>query len=437
MAIEQDKAPGRATLWLGLGCTVALALLFGLTGLDVRLQAPFYFPGAPGGDWPLGERQPWDFLYHWGTLPGVATAIGAVLVLGASFASPRWRQHRYPALFLVLVMAIGPGIIVNAIGKGLWGRPRPADLTVFGGLWEFKAPFIPGTPGRGRSFLCGHASMCFYLMSLFLLFPGWKGRAALAAGGILGILVGLARMMQGSHFASDVLLCGTLMLALMGGLAPIVRRVPGESRPVLPRAQAIILTCLLAAAAAVMFLFSVPVYKEEGFTWRNTGVMAGVGRDDNQRTWPAPPGRRIRVEISTKEGNCSLGFAGDREPLTIRSAIRGFGIPGAFRKWDCLEKPGFVFWSVSPSGLYSEYNGKLDVSFSPARVNSLSLKTGKGSASLHLGSFLGPLTLRVSPSMPPPPGFTRASDGSWQRKGRAGLPLLTVEISADTVTLLP
>jgi membrane-associated PAP2 superfamily phosphatase len=60
----------------------------------------------------------------------------------------------------------------------------------------------------GGSFASGHAAMGFYLLvPYFLLRRRAPARAAalLVVGLAFGTLVGLARMVQGAHFPSDVL----------------------------------------------------------------------------------------------------------------------------------------------------------------------------------------------------------------------------------------
>ena len=194
-----------------LDWTIPVALLTGLsipmwTGdLDVRVATRFY---APGMGWPHGGEEPWRFLYHYGVVPAWVVAVSALGVLVASFRSPRWRRHRRAAAFLVLAMAVGPGVMVNDVFKEHWGRPRPRDLAAFGGDREYVRPLVKSPHENGNSFVSGHAATGFYLLTpYFLLRRRWKKRAVgvLGLGLAYGSLVGLARMTQGAHFLSDVL----------------------------------------------------------------------------------------------------------------------------------------------------------------------------------------------------------------------------------------
>jgi len=441
MAME-NQATGlrqrRMMLWAGLSAIVMLTLLFNFTNLDIRIQSQLYNPGAPGGPWPIGNRLVWVLLYHFGTIPGIAAAVGAILAFGASFTSPRFLRFRYPALFLMLVMVIGPGLVVNGIGKGLFGRPRPADLVMFGGMWDFLPPFIPGIPGRGRSFLCGHCSPGFFFMSFFFLLTGWRKWAALSAGAAMGLLMGAARVLQGSHFTSDVLLCGSIMLVLPALLAPVARRTPKTGGAPVSRARVAVLTLGFAAAGILVALLSSPVYKEERFLWREPGNSSGALREDKIRTWPFPPGKKAAVDIRMKEGDAVVRISRSREPLTVQSTVKGFGFPGAWREWTAEEKPGFVTWRITPTGTWSEFNGRVEAAFSPDRVSRFSLKTGGGAVAIRLEGYRGKITVifQKKPSEIPA-DFRENGRGAWVRAGKNGIPPVVVEIAADSVTVIP
>jgi len=425
-------------LGAGLISAVMATMVFNFTNLDIRIQSLFYFPDSPGGPWPIGNGMTWEILYHYGTIPGIAAAVSAILAFGASFTGPRFIRYRYPSLFLILVMVIGPGIIVNAIGKGLFGRPRPADLVMFGGMWDFLPPFVPGIPGRGRSFLCGHCSPGFFFMSFFFLLTGWKKWASLVLGACLGFLMGAARVLQGAHFTSDVLLCGAIMLAIPALLAPVSRMVPDTARPNMSRMRVALLTLGFAVAGILVALLSAPVYKEERFLWRNPGTTAGVMREDKVRTWPAVHGRQLSAEIRMKEGDAVIRLSGPREPLTIHSTIKGFGFPGAWRKWETDEKPSSISWNIIPTGAWSEFNGRVEAAFSPARVSRLKIHTGAGAVAVRLDGYPGMVSITCTKKpVEIPVDFSHKEGGPWTRPGKKGVPPAVVEVEADEVTVVP
>lgn len=221
---------------IGLILTLLFTALFWSTDWDLRLQALAYNSGAT--HWPYNDSQPWALLYHWGTLPGLLLALAAALGWGLSYASPERAHWRYPCLYLVVLLALGPGFLINVLGKGLMGRPRPDEVIPFGGTWEYLRPFQMGIPGKGRSFLCGHCSMGFLFFGAFYVLRGGRRWAAFSLALLLGLGLGVARVCQGAHFPSDVLLCGSLTFTLAAAFSPMTRRVPeaggqswGKPRP--------------------------------------------------------------------------------------------------------------------------------------------------------------------------------------------------------------
>jgi membrane-associated PAP2 superfamily phosphatase len=184
---------------------VGLSVPFWTGDLDVSVARRYHEPGA---GWPRGGDSPWDFLYHYGVIPAWVVSVSALVVFLASFRRTRLRVHRRAAAFLVLVMVVGPGLVVNNLYKENWGRPRPRDLVVFGGERDYVAPLVKSPREHGNSFVSGHAATGFYLLTpYFLLRRRARARAlaVLAVGLAYGSLMGLARMIQGAHFLSDVL----------------------------------------------------------------------------------------------------------------------------------------------------------------------------------------------------------------------------------------
>ncbi len=104
-------------------------------------------------------------------------------------------------LYLLLILAIAPGIIVNDILKEHWGRARPAETTLFGGTKEFTPAFIISDQD-GYSFSCGHAAGAFFLIALALL--ARKRRALWMSLAVsYGLAISYIRIAAGGHFFSD------------------------------------------------------------------------------------------------------------------------------------------------------------------------------------------------------------------------------------------
>jgi membrane-associated PAP2 superfamily phosphatase len=123
-----------------------------------------------------------------------------------SFAKSGYYRWRRSGAFLVLLLLLGPGLLVNSVFKEHWGRPRPREIIEFGGKKQFLHPWQKGEVGQGRSFPSGHSSAAFYMAAPYLIYRRTNRRRAYAwlAGGMLfGIIMSIARITQGAHFLSD------------------------------------------------------------------------------------------------------------------------------------------------------------------------------------------------------------------------------------------
>ena len=135
----------------------------------------------------------------------LALVIGFLCVIGLSFCGVRlaWFPRRI-AVFLLLSLSLGPGLLVNVLLKDQLGRPRPVQTINFGGKHAHVRPFVPSNACyRNCSFVSGHASMGFYLLSFAFVFPKFR-RKWVGIGLVAGGAIGYVRMAQGGHFLSDV-----------------------------------------------------------------------------------------------------------------------------------------------------------------------------------------------------------------------------------------
>ncbi len=225
-----------ADLWLPAGILAAGTLLFRLTDLDLLIESQFYIPGD---GWIHKQNAFWRFVYDYGPLPGILLTIAALAAFTASFRWPGLVTGRKVALFVVLLLLLGPGLIVNGYFKPYWGRPRPRFVQEFDGPHPFLYVWQKGVAGQGHSFPSGHASMGFFLLAPYFIVRGrsCKGeRLSLVLGLGAGLLIGMARMVQGGHFPSDVFWAGGFVYFCGLGLAYWLRLpeslVPAKTRPV-------------------------------------------------------------------------------------------------------------------------------------------------------------------------------------------------------------
>lgn len=194
--------------WILAGLIV-VSIAIRAFGLDLSIERLFFRPGVAPAWWGV-DRQPWEAFYRYGAYPGLAAGAISIAGLIASAFVRSLARHRRTFLLFAVVLAFGPGLLVNAAGKEHWGRPRPRDVVEFGGDRPFVPVGLPVAQG-GHSFPSGHASIGFYWLTLYVLWRGRRPRAA-RAGLVLGLAAGLAmgfeRIAVGAHFLSDVVWAG-------------------------------------------------------------------------------------------------------------------------------------------------------------------------------------------------------------------------------------
>lgn len=213
----------RAVLWFGGGFLLLCGGLVLLPQIDLWTSAQFY---RPGEGFFLGDWAPFRIVHeHLGTIVAAYVAV-LIAILAASLARRRKMLGLGPraATFLLLSLALGPGLTVNTIFKDHWGRARPAQITRFGGSERFTRAFVPSDQCRRNcSFPAGDPAMGFYLVSIALLAESARARrngivAAVAVGGALGVM----RLAQGGHFLSDVIASGFVVSGIAWGLHRLI-----------------------------------------------------------------------------------------------------------------------------------------------------------------------------------------------------------------------
>ncbi|MFW8601681.1 phosphatase PAP2 family protein [Desulfobacterota bacterium M19] len=207
---------------------IAGSLLCRAFALDETVAKWFYHPPGLSAAWPYGRLQPWRFFNHADKLFTLLLSAIALGALSLSFLISRAGIWRRRALFIIVSMLIGPGLIVNICLKDHWGRPRPEQVKEFGGQLDFKPLFVKGTGGQGHSFPSGHASIAFEFLVFYFIWRRCRLRAftALAGGLGLGLMMSVARMAAGAHFLSDVLWSGGITFIVSWVLYYFVFRIP-------------------------------------------------------------------------------------------------------------------------------------------------------------------------------------------------------------------
>ena len=213
----------RAGLMVALAIAVLVGVVFGVyPRLDLAISARFFDPQvglfkANVQPWVIHSRDGARYLVALLVAPAFLAVIGKLLL-------PRRRMlvRGRAALFLILTLALGPGLLTNAILKDYWARSRPIDVKELGGTDRFTPWWNPlGDCPANCSFVAGEASGAFWTLApAALVPPQWR---VLAYGGALafGAAIGALRIAGGGHFFTDVVFAGVftfLLIWLMHGL---------------------------------------------------------------------------------------------------------------------------------------------------------------------------------------------------------------------------
>jgi len=175
--------------------------------------------------WPAGSGPPWNILYTLAPFPAFVLAVTALILLVSGFFIRKVASCRRKAVFVLLLLALGPGLVVNVLLKDQLGRARPREVIEFGGKHEFTQFWRLGSASANSSFPSGHAAIAFFMIAPWFVLR--DNKRAIATGFLIfglsfGLLVGIARILQGAHFVSDVAWAGGLIYLIGGGLALVM-----------------------------------------------------------------------------------------------------------------------------------------------------------------------------------------------------------------------
>ncbi len=210
--------------WLLLAAA-ALSVMFVLVPQLDLAASGLFARGVEG--FPL-QHATWLGLIN-GSVLKTSRAASAVL-LGLSllaWLAPRTSmlaRQRPALLFVLLALALGPGLLVNQVLKDTSGRARPVQIQQFGGIQHFTPAFVIAEEcDRNCSFVSGHvAAATMPVAGYFIATTRRRRRLWLAGGLALGAAVGLARLAVGAHFLSDVLIAMLLTWAVCALVAAVV-----------------------------------------------------------------------------------------------------------------------------------------------------------------------------------------------------------------------
>ncbi len=211
---------------LGLvAASAALLVLFALwPQLDLAASRLFF----DGTGFPL-ENAPWSVALRWllRITPFLPALLAAGILAGARWLPPAplglgrtgWSE-------ILLTFVLGPGLVVNWLLKGHWGRARPRNVAEFGGDKLFTPPHVwTDQCAANCSFVSGEVSAVTALtLALLMLLVAHRDRlgplpyrVAVASAVSLPVLSAFQRISAGAHFLSDTILAVvfTLLVALL------------------------------------------------------------------------------------------------------------------------------------------------------------------------------------------------------------------------------
>jgi lipid A 4'-phosphatase len=149
-----------------------------------------------------------DVVRQVGPLVIVAVIVPAIVALVAKIFWPLRPAliSTRAALFLIMSLALGPGLLVNVVLKEGWARPRPGMVTEFGGDYAFMPWWDPrGGCDSNCSFVSGETSSAVWMTAPAMLAPPPWRYVALGAAGVYSMAFASMRMLTGGHFLSDVI----------------------------------------------------------------------------------------------------------------------------------------------------------------------------------------------------------------------------------------
>jgi membrane-associated PAP2 superfamily phosphatase len=130
-------------------------------------------------------------------------------------------------VFLLGTLALAPGVLVNGILKEHWDRPRPIDVTQFGGTDSYVPWWDPrGDCPKNCSFVSGDVAGAYWMLAPAALAPPpWR---ALAYAGALAAGIGMSvlRMAAGAHFFTDVVFAGVFTFLIIWVVHGVIYRWP-------------------------------------------------------------------------------------------------------------------------------------------------------------------------------------------------------------------
>jgi lipid A 4'-phosphatase len=196
----------RTGLFVALSLALVIGLVFGIfPELDLKLASLFYDPQTRSFPLKLDSYAGWARDGAMWIAWGIATPAIAALIIKLIRPDRPLLMSGRAIMFLLLTLTLSAGVLTNLTFKSYWGRPRPVQVTQFGGDLPFVAWWDPrGQCGRNCSFFSGEGATAFWTFAPAALTPPAWRPLAYGAATLFGILTSVLRMAFGGHFFTDI-----------------------------------------------------------------------------------------------------------------------------------------------------------------------------------------------------------------------------------------
>lgn len=367
---------------VALAALTALTIIaFEATGLDPWITGRYYMPDSPWKPFQLHLHAPWTLLYEYIAVPVILLAVAALTVYLAGHWKTGWRKYRKHCAFILLVLILGPGIVVNFILKEQWGRPRPKKTEMFGGEQAYCSALNPGPRDAGKSFPCGHASVGYLFVVFYFIYRRKRKTAAflwLAFALLFGTLIGYGRVIGGAHYASDVVWSGLIIFFLAWLLYYFIMNIPGREDAeaaapapldstadwaVFARTALIVILIVLASLTATPHAGDI-LYGSESLRKTSSGLT---------------------IELNIAHANADILFE-SADALLIQGDYEGFGwarneIINEYEQDLDSETPRIVY-TLDRKGFFMEYDAEVRIRIPAGFPGQLKLNVRDGEVRL-------------------------------------------------------
>lgn len=206
MSIRSGRcASDRILMLIVLSAAVTGIVFAAKPEFDIELTRRFFDPATQR--FPLAHDPLLNWLRDqamWVVFVSAGCAVAAVVVKLLRPSRPMPMPGR-AVIFMIVTLALGPGILVNGILKEHWARPRPGEVIEFGG----DKAFVPWWDSRGTcdsncSFVSGETATATWLLAPAVLVPGAWRVAAVGAALLFTAAMAALRLAFGAHFFTDV-----------------------------------------------------------------------------------------------------------------------------------------------------------------------------------------------------------------------------------------